>query len=228
MPAVYFSGTSILLAAPNPSNVDSLGLPALCWKWRCCHAAISRDWQAGALRCLMRLRSLLPQLDAELTLQLYWSLAQHKRLSPWHHVPLPALSRLALGQVLTLAIFAALTAAMANTIAKHRHYLCMQRPPSGIVKRARWNACFMAERAAQPKTHPSTLAGLLEHADQDGADSMVYPLHCTSRCSIEHNVGPWLHGAIHVHVHHRLLQDASLSCVTKRTEKKRLCPSASI
>ena len=153
----------------------------------------------------MRLHFLLPQLDAELTLQLYWSLAQHKRLSPWHHVPLLALSRLAVGQVLTLAIFAALTAAMANTIAMHR-------PSSGITKRARWNVCFMAERAAQPKTHPSTLAELLEHADQDGADSMVYALHYTSICSIEHNVEPWLHGGIHVHVHHRLLQDASLSC----------------
>ena len=193
MPAVYFSGTITLLAAPNSSNIDSLGLPAFCWKWHCCHAAISRDWQAGALRCLMRLHSLLLQLDAELTLQLYWSLAQHKLLS--HHVPLLALSRLALGQVLTLAIFAALTAAMANTIAKHRHYLCMQRPSSGITKRARWNVCFMAERAAQPKTHPSTLAELLEHADQDGADSMVYSLHYTSRCSIEHNVEPWLHGS---------------------------------
>ena len=143
----------------------------------------------------MRLHSLLPQLDAELTLQLYWSLAQHKRLSPRHHVPLLALSPLALGQVLTLAIFAVLTAAVANIIAKHRHYLCMQRPTSGIAKRARWNACFMAERAAQPKTHPSTLAELLEHADQDGADSMVWSLHYTSRCSIEHNVEPWLHGS---------------------------------
>ena len=162
---------------------------------------------------MIRLHSLLPQLDAELTLQLCWSLAQHKLLSLWHHVPLLALSRLALGQVVTLAIFAALTAAMANTIAKHRHYLCMQRPSSGIARRAKWNACFMAESAAQPKAHPLTLAELLEHADQDGADSMVYPLHYTSRCSIEHNIRPWLHSGIHVHVHHTLLQDASLSCV---------------
>ena len=166
----------------------------------------------------MRLHSLLLQLDAELTLQLYWSLAQHKLLS--HHVPLLALSRLALGQVLTLAIFAALTAAMANTIAKHRHYLCMQRPSSGITKRARWNVCFMAERAAQPKTHPSTLAELLEHADQDGADSMVYLLHYTSKCSIEHNVESCLHGGIYFHVHHTLLQDASLSCDNKKKNRK--------
>jgi len=122
----------------------------------------------------------------------------------------------------TLVIFAALTAAMANTIAKHRHYLCMQRPSSGSARRAKWNACFMAESAAQSKPHPVTLAELLEHADQDGADSMVYPLHHNSRCGIEHNIRPWLHSGIHVHVHHTLLQDASLSCVFSKLgqEKK--------
>ncbi|KAL0032926.1 hypothetical protein WJX77_006916 [Trebouxia sp. C0004] len=61
-----------------------------------------------------------------------------------------------------------LAAAMANTIAEHRHYLCKQRPPSGIVRRAKWNAPFTAESAAQPKRHPLRLAELLQHADQDG------------------------------------------------------------
>ena len=114
---------------------------------------------------------------------------------------------------MTLAIFAALTAAMANTVAKHRHYLFMQRPSSGIARRAKWNAHFTAESAAQPQTNPLTLAELLEHADQDGADSMVHSLHYTSRCSVEHNIRPWLLGGIHVHVNQTLLQDASLSCV---------------
>jgi len=83
--------------------------------------------------------------------------------------------------VVTFATFAALTAAMANTIAKHGHYLCMQRPSNSIARRAKWNAHFTAEGAAQPQTNPLTLAELLEHADQDGADSMVYSLHYTSR-----------------------------------------------
>ncbi|KAL0044602.1 hypothetical protein WJX82_002238 [Trebouxia sp. C0006] len=75
--------------------------------------------------------------------------------------------------VVTLAIFATLTAAMANTIAKHRHYLFMQRPSRGIARCAKWNAHCTAESAAQPQTNPLTLAELLEHADQDGADRMV-------------------------------------------------------
>ncbi|KAL0039284.1 hypothetical protein WJX79_001433 [Trebouxia sp. C0005] len=83
--------------------------------------------------------------------------------------------------VLTLAIFATLTAAMASTIAKHKHYLCMQRPSSAIARRAKWNACFMAESAAQPKTHLLTMAELLQHADQDGADSMVILLLAGAR-----------------------------------------------
>jgi len=92
--------------------------------------------------------------------------------------------------VVTFAIFAALTAAMANTIAKHRHYLFMQRPSTSIARRAKWNAHFTAESAAQPQTNPLTLAELLEHADQDGAGSMVYPLHYTSRCSIDSQNSP--------------------------------------
>jgi len=115
--------------------------------------------------------------------------------------------------VVTLAIFATLTAAMANTIAKHRHYLFMQRPSRGIARCAKWNAHCTAESAAQPQTNPLTLAELLEHADQDGADRMVHRLHYISRCSIEHNIRPWLRSGIHVHVHHIWLQDASLSCV---------------
>ena len=115
--------------------------------------------------------------------------------------------------MLTLAIFAALAAAMANTIAKHRHYLCKQKRPSVIARRAKWNAHFTAKSTAQPKTYPLTLAELLQYADQDGVDGMVYPLHYTSRCSILQNIRPLLQGSIHVHVHHKLLQNASLSCV---------------
>lgn len=129
------------------------------------------------------------------------------------HISFSSIELPALWQVLTLAIFATLTAAMASTIAKHKHYLCMQRPSSAIARRAKWNACFMAESAAQPKTHLLTMAELLQHADQDGADSMVFPLHYTSRCSIEHDIRPWMHGGIHFHVHHKWLQDASLSCL---------------
>jgi len=115
--------------------------------------------------------------------------------------------------VLTLAIFAALAAAMANTIAKHKHYPCKQMPSSGIARRVRWNANFTAESTAQPKTHPLTLAELLQHADEDGVDGMVYRLHYTSRCSIVQNIRPLLQGSIHVRVHHKLLQNVSLSCI---------------
>ena len=108
---------------------------------------------------------------------------------------------------------------MANTIAKHRHYLFMQRPSRGIARCAKWNAHCTAESAAQPQTNPLTLAELLEHADQDGADRMVHRLHYISRCSIEHNIRPWLRSGIHVHVHHIWLQDASL----RRTGAVYLC-----
>ncbi len=135
--------------------------------------------------------ALVAQLDAELTSLLCWSFAQHELVSLWHHISLLALSHLAWWQVVTFAIFTALIAAMANTIAKHRHYLFMQRPSSGIARRAKWDICFMAD-SAQPQTNPLTLAELLEHADQDGANSMVYFIHYTSRCSIEHNIRPWL------------------------------------
>lgn len=72
--------------------------------------------------------------------------------------------------VVTFAIFAVLAAAMANTISKHRHYLCKQRPSSGIARRAKWNAHFTAESAAQPQTKPLTVAELLQHADEENAE----------------------------------------------------------